>query len=78
MLEYQLEGNKDKSKILKEYKQGTSEDKEALFNRYAKVFRMEDKGTILEDYVRELNKKMVYMFIMRGYQQSMQRISLTK
>lgn len=52
MLTYQLEGNKEKSKILKEYKEGTSEDKEALFNRYAKVFRKEDKGTILEDYVR--------------------------
>lgn len=52
MLTYQLAGNKEKSKILKEYKKGTSEDKEALFNRYAKVFRKEDKGTLLEDYVR--------------------------
>lgn len=51
MLTYQV-SNSDKKAVLKAYEKGTSEDKEALFNRYAKVFREEDKGTILENYYK--------------------------
>lgn len=51
MLTYQV-SKADKKDVLKAYEKGTSEDKEALFNRYAKVFREEDKGTILENYYK--------------------------
>lgn len=51
MLTYQV-SKSDKKDVLKAYENGTSEDKEALFNRYAKVFREEDMGTILENYYK--------------------------
>lgn len=51
MLTYQV-SKSDKKDVLKAYEKGTSEDKEALFNRYAKVFREEDKGTILDNYYK--------------------------
>lgn len=71
MLTYQV-SKSDKKDVLKAYEKGTSEDKEALFNRYAKVFREEDKGTILENYYKsgDLYKDGLYVYyegLSKGY-----------
>ena len=71
MLTYQV-SKADKKDVLKAYEKGTYEDKEALFNRYAKVFREEDKGTILEKYYKsgDLYKDGLYVYyegLSKGY-----------